>query len=181
MKTFTKTFKKIQQRTTTQTPIAQYAIDTTQIDQMMLGVFHNETGEFTAQVTCYCTQHQTGWNSDEVTLTNQLHKINNIAYKMPADFDFAEVWYDHVIARGREFKKFTCSDMHTKLGYRFNSRYHTIPYTWFSYDPKTELALLQMTIPEDVNGETDFFKNHIEVEVELDSVGARNFHYARVG
>lgn len=176
-----KTFKKLEKRTSTQTPIADYAIDTSQIDSMRLGVFHNEGGVYTAQVTCQCTHLQAGWNSDMVEIRNNLHKINNIAYKMPAEFDFAEAWYDHVIARSREFKKYTQTDLHTKLGYRFNSRYHTVPYTWFSYDPNTDLALLQMTMPEEVDGKPDFFKNHMEVEIELDQRGARNLHYVWVG
>ena len=101
---------------------------------------------------------------------------------MPADFDWAKKWYDGVIGKCREFKKYTGSDYHTKLGYRFHSRYHTIPFTWFSYDPVTHLGLLQVSIPEErPDGSIDFFKNHVELQLTLDTKGAKDLQYTWAG
>ena len=172
-----KKFQKIEKKVNTQTPIFNKCIETTQLSGMKLGVFHNDTN-YTAQVEFAFNDIQEGWQSQEVKLTNNLYQMNNIAYKMPVEFSFADKWYEHAIQKGRAFTKLTKSNYHTKLGYRFDNRYYTIPYTWFSYDPNTNLALLQVTIP-DVNEHE--FTNHVELEMELDMIGAKGLHYAYAG
>ena len=168
-----KKFIQVNIQPKTQTPIAQMCIDTTEVTAMNVGVYHNPN-KFTAQLQIDFAKPQKGWGTDRVTLVNDLYKINNIAYKMPADFDFAKEWYDAVILKSREFTKYTGSNLHTKMGYRFNSNYHTIPYTWMSYDPNTNLCKVYLTIPDKTG---DDFTNHVEVECTLDKVGEKNLHF----
>ena len=169
MKQFTKTTKKA----TSGVPIMECCIDTTQIDQMRVGVYHN-ADVFTAEVIFDFVKMQPAWGDVQVKLRNNLHKINNIAYKQPAQLTFANEWYQHAVKRAKEFGKYTNSNLHTKLGYRFEQRYHTIPYTYFSYDPNTKSFLLQASIPD--NNE-DEFTNHLELEGDLTLTGKRGLHY----
>ena len=174
-------FKQQEKKPAVITPISDKVVDTTAVRSIKLGVFHNED-HLTAQIEFGFDVEQQGWQTDTVKLTNNLSKLNNIAYKMPADFDWAKKWYDGVIGKCREFKKYTGSDYHTKLGYRFHSRYHTIPFTWFSYDPVTHLGLLQVSIPEErPDGSIDFFKNHVELQLTLDTKGAKDLQYTWAG
>jgi len=174
-------FKQQIKKPVIQTPISDKVIDTTLIRSIKLGVFHNQD-MLTAQIEFGFDVQQPGWETDIVKLTNNLSRINNIAYKMPAEFDWAKDWYDAAIAKAREFNKYTSSNCHTKLGYRFHSRYHTIPFTWFSYDPVTHLALLQVTIPEEKpNGRIDFWANHIELQLNLETQGAKGLQYTWAG
>ena len=174
-------FKQQEKKPVIQTPISDKVVDTTAVRSIKLGVFHNQD-ILTAQVEFNFDVEQKGWGLDIIKLTNNLSSINNIAYKMPADFDWAKEWYDSVIARARQFNKYTSSNLHTKLGYRFHSRYHTIPFTWFSYDPVTHLGLLQVSIPEEKpNGHVDFWQNHVELQLNLETVGAKGLQYTWAG
>ena len=174
-------FKQQEKKPAVETPIADKIVQTDQVKSIKLGVFHN-TDQLTAQCEFSFDVDQKGWATDCIKLTNNLSKLNNIAYKMPADFDWAKEWYDSVIAKSRAFNKFTGSNFHTKLGYRFHSRYHTIPFTWFSYDPVTNLGLLQITNPEQrKDNSIDFWKNHIELQLTLENKGARELRYVWAG
>lgn len=174
-------FKKTESKTATQTPIANKIIETPEVKGMRLGVFHNAGGKYTAEVDFNFDDIQDGWKSNEVKLRNDLYKLNNIAYKMPANFEWAEQWYENAVKRAREFTKHYNSNLHNKLGFAVKGeRYYTIPFTYFSYCPVTRMALLQISAPIDVNGSIDFYKNHAEIEIELDKEGARNLHYAWV-
>lgn len=169
-----KQFKKQQKKPTSGVPIMQTCIDTTQIEQMRVGVYEN-TDVFTAEVIFDFATAQSGWGGEnQVKLRNNLHKINNIAYKQPAQLTFANEWYQHAVKRSKEFGKYTNSNLHTKLGYRFEQRYHTIPYTYFSYDPVTKSFLLQVSIPDNDENE---FKHHMELEGDLTLTGKRNLVY----
>ena len=172
-------FKVVERTPTTQTPIANKVIDTTQIRGIQLGVFHN-ADRYTAMMTYKFHDLQEGWNSDSITLTNDLYERRHIQYQMPNGFEFAQPWYSRVIDRAKQFQRQTKSNLMTKLGYRFADRYHTIPYTWVCYDPNTKLCLLQQTIPTGTSEQPDFFAEHFEIEIELTNQGNRNLNYSYV-
>lgn len=172
-------FKQVEKTPQTNIEIADLVIDTTEIRGMQIGVFHNED-KLTARIQYKFDAMQAGWKSDDVSLTNDLYERRHIQYQMPSGFEFAQPWYTKAIDRAKEFSKKTKSNLHTKLGHRFANRYQTIPFTWFSYDPNTNLGLLQMSQPAEVNGEADFFAHDFALEIELNKVGKRNLQYCWV-
>ena len=168
-------FKDIDGQTKTKIPVDNKLINTAELIRFRLGVFNNpnKNNKYTADVIFNFSDMQDGWKTNEVTLTNDLYKLNNIAYKMPAEFDFGKEWYDAAILRSRQFAKHTNSFLCTKMGFRFpGDSYKTIPFTWFNYDPVTNLVLLQVSAPiirEDDS--IDFWTNHVEYETELKQEG----------
>ena len=91
---------------------------------------------------------------------------------MPAGFEDAEPFYEMAVARARDFKKYTSSDFHNKLGKRFPDRYYTVPFTFFSYDPNTHTGILQVTNPVVGNdGVVDYSTGYQAIEFELDNEG----------
>lgn len=168
-----KQFTRKEKKPTTGVPVMDFCIDTESLDQIRVGVYHN-SDIFTAEIQFEFDKLQKGFNDVTATLRNNLHPINNIAYKQPAQLTFASEWYSHAVNKAREFTKKHNSNLHTKLGYRFEQRYHTIPYTYFSYDPALKEFLLQVSIPADDHNE---FTHHLELEGELTQQGKRNLHF----
>lgn len=155
----TKKFQAIEKIPQTTVPIMECCVDTPALDQFRVGVYHNPD-RFTVDVDFTFSKPQAGWGmGQEVKLRNNLHKINNIAYKQPAELQFASEWYNHAVEQARLFGKHHNSNLHTKLGFRFKDRFHTVPYTYFSYCSTTYDFLLQVTIPDENNNE---FTHHLE-------------------
>ena len=179
-------FKQIEKQAKTKIAVSDYLIETEKLDQIRLAVYDNSATKkncYTADVIFQFDSIVEGWKDTNITVQNDLYKQNNIAYKLPAEFDFAKPWYSHVIDRSRSFVKHTGSDLCTKLGYKFKGdSYKTIPYTWFNYDPNTNLALLQVANPTiDADDNIDWFSNHIEIELNLNNTGKNNLRWAWAG
>ena len=178
-------FKEIEKQAKTQVPVSDYLIETPKLDQIRLAVFDNNKTKqcYSADITFQFTGIVDGWKDTQITIQNDLYRMNNIAYKMPASFDFAKEWYEHAIARSRQFIKHTRSNLCTKLGYKFKGDgYKTIPFTWFNYDPTTHLGLLQVSFPI-INSDDsiDFFANHVELELELKQKNSGNLRWVWAG
>ena len=155
-----KQFKPVKKQPQTTVPIMECCIDTGRLDQFRVGVYHNPD-KFTVDVDFVFETPQAGWGcGQEVKLRNNLYKINNIAYKQPAQLAFANEWYGHAVEKAKAFGKYHNSNLHTKLGFQFKDRFHTVPYTYFSYCSTTYDFLLQVTIPDEDNNE---FTHHMEV------------------
>ena len=165
-----KKFKKQSQGTIEKTPMIDKLIDFDLVEKMRVAVYDTS---LTAEVDFHFSTPQPEWeNKAVVKLRNNLYKINNIAYKVPADFQDAEPFYEMAVARAREFKKYTNSDFHNKLGKRFPDRYYTVPFTFFSYDPTTKTGILQITNPIVTStGKVDYTTEYQDIEFELNYEG----------
>ena len=169
-----KQFKAVQKLPQTKVPIMQCCIDTPNLDQFRVGVYNNEDG-YTVDVDFTFTTPQAGWGQgQDIKLRNNLHKINNIAYKQPAELEFASAWYKHAVEQARAFGKRHNSNLHTKLGFQFKNRFHTVPYTYFSYCGLTHDFLLQCSIPDASDNE---FTHHMEVQGELTMHNNKNLRW----
>ncbi len=159
----------------TKTPMADKIINYDEVEKMRIAVYANSGSEkpLVAEVDFHFTTPQSTWGNQTVLkLRNDLYKLNNVAYKTPTGFDHAQEFYDRAVTRAREFKKYTSSDLHNKLGKRYPDRYYTIPFNYMSYDPKTKTGILQITHPF-INSEdqVDTTTNYQCIEFELDQQG----------
>jgi len=144
------------------------------VEKMRVAVYDkNDKGEHCFEVDFHFDSPQSEWdNSTSLKLRNNLYKINNIAYKMPSGFEDLSQFYEVAIERARELTRYTKSNLHNKLGKRYQDRYYTIPCTYVSYDPITDTGILQITQPViDENGEVDVMSNYQCIEFEMDSAG----------
>jgi hypothetical protein len=173
-----KKFNPIKKIPQTTVPIMQCCLDTEDLDQFRIAIYDNSNKDGkldTVEIDFVFNTPQQGWGkSQKVKLRNDLYRINNIAYKQPAALQFAQVWYDHAITQARAFGKKHNSNLHTKLGFQFHNRYHTIPYTFFSYCSVTHEFLLQISIPDADNNE---FTHHMEVYGELTEFNNKNLRW----
>jgi hypothetical protein len=169
-----KNFQPVKKIPQTTVPIMECCIDTQNLDQFRVGVYDNPDG-FTVDVDFAFSTPQAGWGmGQEVKLRNNLHKINNIAYKQPAVLEFANEWYKSAVEQARAFGKRHSSNMHTKLGFKFKDRFHTVPYTYFSYCSTTHDFLLQVSIPDEDNNE---FTHNLIVESTLSEYNNKNLRW----
>ena len=135
-----------------------------------------------AEVDFHFTVPQPEWDNEIVLkLRNDLYKLNNIAYKVPSDFKEFQPFYDKAVANARDFKKYTGSDLHNKLGKKYPDRYYTIAYTYLSYDPVTKSGILQVAEPKITDsGVIEFEDNFQSIPFELDKTG-RGMEYTWIG
>lgn len=170
-----KKFKQVDEAVTKpdKTPMADKIINFEEVESIRIAVYHNSETPYVGEVIFNFASPQKEWdNATDLKLRNNLYKLNNIAYKMPADFQDAEPFYSKAVARAREFKKYTNSDMNNKLGIRFPDRYYTIPFTFMSYDPRTKTGILQITQPTILSdGTVDCLANYQVIDFELDKQG----------
>ena len=149
-------------------------INLAQVDKMKVSVFDRKANGYqTLEVDFHFTSPQEEWNGHDVLkLRNELYKINNIAYKMPSGFEAFTPFYELAVQRAREFKTYTSSDLHNKLGKKYPDRYYTIPCTYVSYDPATKTGILQITMPFiNADNEIDVLTNYQCIDFGLDVRG----------
>lgn len=175
-----KQFKQTKKTPTpSKTPMANKLIDFDQIKEMRIAVYDNsqEAKPYVCEVDFHFEQPQSEWNNQTtVKLRNQLYKINNIAYKMPAGHDDFQLFYEKAVEQCRAFKKHTSADFHNKLGIKYE-RYYTIPGLMISYDPVTKSGIFQITQPEIVQDTIDVMQNFTTIEFELDESNGSNLSW----
>lgn len=145
------------------------------LEKMRVAVYPNEgkEGGPVVEIDFHFTKPQAIWdNVTELKLRNGFYKLNNIAYQVPADFQDAQPFYNLAIKRSREFKKYTNSDLHCKLGKRYPDRYYTVPYNYVSYDPNTKTGILQITEPVlKADGTFNWEENYQCIDFEMNYAG----------
>lgn len=149
-------------------------INLAQVEKMKITVYDPKAnGHQTLEVDFHFDSPQAEWNGHEVLkLRNELYKINNIAYKMPTGFEEFTPFYELAVQRAREFKTYTGSDLHNKLGKKYPDRYYTIPFTYASYDPVTKTGILQITMPFiNTDDQIDVLTHYQCIDFELEVRG----------
>jgi hypothetical protein len=179
--------KKFKQKqvSISKTQMKNKIINFDQVEKIRVAIYsnaHSMEKPHVAEVDFHFTEKQSEWEDQTVVkLRNDLYKLNNIGYKVPADFKDAQPFYDMAVQEARKFKRRTNSDLHNKLGKRYPDRYYTIPFTYLSYDPVTESGILQITDPLVLPcGTIDFTTNYQSIDYELDKEG-RGMKYTWIG
>lgn len=157
------------------TPMAEKVIDFDYVEKMRIAIYQNVGTETppVCEVDFHFTTPQKDWdNTMTLKLRNNLYKINNIAYKNPAGFEYFDPFYTQAIASARAFKKKHGVDLHNKLGKKYPDRYYTIPGLFVSYDNVLNCGEFQITEAQIETDDTvDVMKNYQCIPFELDQEG----------
>ena len=110
------------------TPIADKIIQLEEVVKIRLAVYDNAartpheitTGRYVAEVDLMFKDDRNNvWLSNDIKLRNNLSKIENIKYKLPADWGFTEQWYKTAFTAAEDWAKAqTAPVLHAKLGRR---------------------------------------------------------------
>ena len=172
-----KQFKQIDKSSAApaKTPMAEKVIDFDAVEKMRVAIYPNINSETppVCEVDFHFKTPQKDWdNTMTLKLRNNLYKINNIAYKNPAGFQYFDPFYTKAVQVARAFKKRHGVDLHNKLGKKYPDRYYTIPGLFVSYDDKLKCGEFQITEAEiQADDSVDVLKNYQCIPFELDQEG----------
>jgi len=183
------------------TPIADKIIQLEEVVKIRLAVYDNaahspheiHTGRYVAEVDIMFRDHRNIWGSTDIKLRNNLSKVENIKYKLPADWGFTEPWYKAAFHRAEQWAQSqTAPVLHAKLGrrdtvmgkHKIEKRYVNIVGTLVSVvmekQPRMLLQLAEVNLDLEDSAEafTDGVSDEFVLEQSTETKNGMKLYYA---